>query len=367
MNLKFAGAGLTLLAALLAGCSNDKPAEPTAPATSPNATTATPAATNGSVKITGAGATFPNPIYSVWFDKYKATAAVDYQAIGSGKGIEQLKTGAVDFGASDAPLNDADEKAIPNTIHLPMVGGAVALGYNLPTFKGDLNLTPEIVAGIYLGKITKWNDPAIVAANKGAALPDLKITPVHRSDSSGTTYIFTNYLKAVSPEWATQRGAGKTVDWKGGIAGDKSDGVSTQVSRAPGSIGYFELTYALLKNLTFAAVKNQSGNFVKPSVDSTQAAIGDFADALIKDIKTPTVNAPGAQSYPIAGVTYILLRKSGGTAGTAAAASFWAWALKKEQQDQAKEKNYAPLPDALVKVDIDALKTIPGANLGDAK
>ena len=333
MNLKLAGVGLTLMAALLAGCSNDKP------------------------KITGAGATFPAPIYKEWIKNYQKTATVDYSDVGSGKGIDALKTKAVDFGASDAPLNAEEEATIPNAVHIPTVGGAVVLTYNLAGVT-ELKLTPEIIAGIYLGKIVKWNDPALIAANPGKTLPDTKILPVYRSDSSGTTYVFTSYLKAVNAEWASGPGSGKSIKWPAGTGKEKNPGVAKQVGDAPGSIGYVELTYAIANKATVAAVKNKAGNFITPDVDSTAAAIADFAAALAKDIKTQTINAPGAKSYPISSLTYALLVKQGGTPGTAAAAKFWDWTMQPEQQAAVKSLSYAPLPDALVKRNLAELKPI---------
>ena len=357
---------MALFAALLTGCGKT---EDTANAPTKTPDTKAPAAPNtpAAVKITGAGATFPKDIYAKWIEKYQQTAQVDYQPVGSGTGIKDLTAKTVDFGASDAPLSADEAKALPNAVQIPTVGGAVVLAYNLPNLKGDLQLTPEAIAGIYLGKITKWNAPEIAAANPGQNLPDVKITPVHRSDGSGTTYIFTNYLKKVNPEWAGTVGAGKQVNWKAGQAGDKSDGVSTQVTRTLGAIGYVELNYALSKKVPYASVKNHAGAFIKPDLESTQAAIADFTAALTKDITTPTLDAPGPKSYPICSLTYVLLVKSGGTPGTADAAKFWTWAMQPEQQSMAKELYFAPLPDALVKINLDTLKSLGEAKVSSTK
>ena len=356
MKLAFAGVGLTLFAALLAGCSSDKPADSGSSTMAP--TPSTPAPTAGAVTIKGAGATFPAPIYKKWFADYQKTATVNYLDIGSGKGIDALKNKTVDFGASDAPLSAEEEAAIPNAVHIPTVGGAVTLIYNLPGNPAGLKLTPEIIAGIYLGKIKNWNDPAIAAANTGVKLPDLKIQPVYRSDGSGTTYVFTGYLTAVSPEWAAGPKSGKAVKWPVGVGEPKNDGVAQQVASTNGAIGYVELTYAVKNKLSVASVKNKAGNFIAPDVDSTAAAIEDFADALAKDVKTPTINAPGERSYPIASLTYVVLVKSGGASNVAATAKLWDWAMQPEQQAEVKSLSYAPLPPALVKINQDALKPL---------
>ena len=354
MKLKFAGVGLTFIAALVIGCGDNKtPDSNTTSTPSTGAPAATP--TNGAA-INGAGATFPAPIYKKWIADYQSTAAVNYLDNGSAQGIDALKNKTVDFGASDAPLTTEEEAAIPNVAHIPTVGGAVVLTYKLPGDPAGLKMTPDIIAGIYLGSIKKWNDPALVAANPGVTLPDLKILPVYRSDGSGTTYVFTSYLTAVNAAWAAGPKADKSVKWPVGNGQPKNGGVAKLVAGTPGAVGYVELTYAAANKLPVAAVKNKAGNFITPDVDSTAAAIADFADALAKDIKTPTINAPGARSYPIASLTYVLLVKSGGAAHVAAAAKFWDWALQPTQQAEVKALSYAPLPDALVKTNLATLK-----------
>lgn len=315
--------------------------------------------------IEGAGATFPAPIYKQWFAKFQQAtgSSVNYQAVGSGAGINALKTRTVDFGASDAPLSEAEEAGMGGPIvHIPTVGGAVALGYNLPGIGSGLRFTPEILAGIYLGKIKNWRDPALVAANPGTNLPELAIHPVHRTDGSGTTFIFTSYLRKANSEWASSVGAGKSVNWPAGLGGKGSAGVAAVVRRTAGGIGYFDLAYAIENRLAYGSVKNRAGNFVTPSAESTTAALRRYVALLRKDVKTPTVDAPGVNSYPICSLTYILLAKNGGR-NTGGAAKLWAWAMEPAQQQQAKALYYAPLPADLVKINLAALKSVRGAQV----
>ncbi len=322
-------------------------------------------ATAGAQTIQGAGATFPYPIYKEWFAKFQTATniSVNYQSVGSGAGIKAFQTKTVDFGASDAPLSAEEEKAMPGpVVHIASIGGALALSYNLPGLGSGIRLTPEIVSGIFMGKITKWNDAAIVAVNPKRSLPDTAISPVHRTDGSGTTYVFTSYLKKVSSEWATTVGAGKSVNWPAGIGGKGNAGVAGVIQRTPGSIGYLELAYAVTNNISYASIKNKAGVFVAPSVASTTAALAQSANALKADIKTPTVDAPGKNSYPISGLTYILLYKTGG-ANAGITTKLWAWVLQKEQQEQAKGLFYAPLPGNLIGINKAALKSIAGSQV----
>jgi phosphate transport system substrate-binding protein len=310
--------------------------------------------------LQGAGATFPAPIYTKWFAGYQQAnnVQVNYQAVGSGAGYKALKDKTVDFAASDAPLSDKEEQALGEpVVHIPSVGGAVALAYNLPGAPPTLKLSGDIIADIFLGKVAKWNDPRITAINPGVNLPASNIQPVHRTDGSGTTYIFTNYLKKVSPAWAAGPGAGKSVNWPAGLAGKGNDGVAAQIQRTTGGIGYVELAYALKNKLPFAQVKNHDGQFVTASVDSTTAAIGQYTAELQKDIKTPTVDAPGAASYPICSLTYILMYKNGGR-NTAGAVKLWQWAMQPDQQKEAATLYYAPLPADVVKINKASLQTI---------
>ncbi len=315
--------------------------------------------------LQGAGATFPYPIYKEWFTKFQQATGVgvNYQSVGSGQGYNALKAKTVDFGASDAPLTAEEERAMPApVVHIPTVGGAVVLGYNVPGVGAGLRLTSDIVAGIFLGKITKWNDPAIVAVNKKIALPDLAIQPAHRTDGSGTTYIFTHYLKKVSADWAAGPGAGKSVNWPAGIGGKGNAGVAGAIQRTPGAIGYIELEYAVKQNIAYASLKNRSNNFVAPSVQSVTAAIAGAVNELKKDIKTPIVDSAGKNSYPISGLTYILIYKANNP-NNANVTKLWDWALEKAQQEFAQTLYYSALPDKLVGVNKAVLKSIPGSSV----
>ncbi|HXF59269.1 MAG TPA: phosphate ABC transporter substrate-binding protein PstS [Candidatus Saccharimonadales bacterium] len=318
--------------------------------------------------LTGAGATFPYPIYSKWFDMYrdKTGIEINYQSIGSGGGIQQIKAGTVDFGASDAALADARLKEMPRRIlHFPMVGGAVVLAYNLPTLRQPLRLTPELITGIYMGKITTWNDKRIAAANPGAALPAAPILPVHRSDGSGTTNIFTTYCSAVDGAWKEMVGANTSVSWNAGIGGKGNEGVSGLVRQTQGAIGYVELAYAKQNKLPVARVRNRSGQFIEPTLASTTAAAEGAAPMLAKDVRFPIVNSPAPTAYPICGLTFLLVYQDQKDAGKAhALASFINWAIH-DGQTVASSLDYAPLPQPVVKVNEASLKrlTIAGKPL----
>ena len=305
------------------------------------------------VNLTGAGATFPYPIYSKWFDMYnKATGVqINYQSIGSGGGIQQVKAGTVDFGASDAPLSNQRLKEMPKSVlHFPMVAGAVVLAYNLPSVKETLQLTPEVVTGIFLGKITMWNDPKIAASNPGVALPNAPVLPIHRSDGSGTTYIFVSYLAEVSRDWKDLVGVNTSVSWPVGIGGKGNEGVAGLVRQTSGAIGYVELAYAKQNNFTVASIKNRSGNFVAPSLASTTAAASGAAAALAKDVRSPIVNSPAPDAYPIAGLTFLLVyQEQKDAAKGKALADFIAWAIT-DGQSEAEQLEYAKLPEEVVKV-----------------
>jgi phosphate transport system substrate-binding protein len=311
-------------------------------------------------KLTGAGATFPYPIYSKWFDTYKQKTGVEinYQSIGSGAGIQQVKAGTVDFGASDAALSNAQLKEMPRkVVHIPTVGGAVALAYNLPGVE-TLKLTPEAITGIYLGRITVWNDKRITAANPGVALPGTPILPVHRSDGSGTTNIFVTYLSSVSTQWKELVGAGTSVSWPTGVGGKGNDGVSGVVKQTAGAIGYVELAYAKQNQLSVAQVKNRQGNFIEPSVQSTTAAIEAAMARLSRDVRSPIVNSAGATAYPISGLTFLLVyQDQKDPAKAKALVDFIGWAMG-EGQGNADDLLYAKLPDALIKVNRAALASL---------
>ncbi len=307
----------------------------------------------GSVDLTGAGATFPYPLYSKWFSKYASQTGVriNYQSIGSGGGIRQLSEQTVDFGASDSPMTDAEmakAKGGP-VLHVPTVIGAVAVTYNLPDLKEPLQLSGDVLGEIFLGKITRWNDSRIAALNAGLTLPARDILVVHRSDGSGTTYIFTDYLTAASRAWAAGPGKGKEIEWPVGLGGKGNEGVAGQVKQTPGTIGYVELAYAKQNKLAVAAVRNAAGSFVTPSVESATAAAAGVADKLgpDTDYRVSIVNAAGPQAYPISSFTWILLYKNqpDPTKGRKLV-DFLKWALRGGGSDAAA-LDYAPLPQAM--------------------
>jgi phosphate transport system substrate-binding protein len=305
------------------------------------------------VRLTGAGATFPYPLYSKWFDMYNKQTGVqiNYQSIGSGGGIQQVKAGTVDFGATDAPLSNARLKEMPRSvIHFPTVAGAVVLAYNLPSVTKPLQLTPETVVAIYMGKITTWNDKKIAAANPGVELPAAPIFPVHRSDGSGTTYIFVSYLSDVSREWKDLVGANTSVSWPVGIGGKGNEGVAGLIRQTPNSIGYVELAYAKQNKFAVAHIQNSSGKFIEPTLASTTAAAAGAAAALAKDVRTPIVNSPAPDAYPIAGLTYLLVYQEHKDAAKAKALSnFIAWAIS-DGQEVGEGLDYARLPEPVVQV-----------------
>lgn len=301
--------------------------------------------------INGAGATFPYPLYSKWFSEYNKQnpkVKINYQSIGSGAGIKQLVSKTVDFGASDAPMSDDEMKTAPApVVHIPTVLGAVVVSYHLEGLK-SLNLSPELISGIFMGKIKKWNDPAIAAENKGAKLPDLFITPVYRSDGSGTTAVFTDYLAKVSPEWAKNVGAGKSVKWPAGLGGKGNEGVSGVLKQTPGSIGYVEQVYAITNKLPVSSIKNAAGKYVQPSLESVSAAAEGALKTMPADYRISITNASGAKAYPISAFTYLLVyKKLEGTSGKDLV-KFLKWSMAKGQT-YAKDLAYAPLPKPLVK------------------
>ncbi len=316
------------------------------------ATIATVKYADADLLINGAGATFPYPIYSKWFDVYAKEnpgAHFNYQSIGSGGGIRMLSNRTVEFGASDAPLTDEQLTAAPAKIlHFPSVMGAVVVAYNLPGFTGTLKLTGPIVADIFLGNITKWNDPKIAALNPGATLPATDIVTCHRSDGSGTTYIFTDYLSKVSDSWSSGVGKSTSVKWPNGLGGKGNEGVTALVQQTPGGIGYIELIYALTNKIPFATLQNQAGNWVVASLDGVTAAAASMADKIPADFRVSITNAPGPQAYPISSFTYLLVyqKQTDRTQGQAIV-KFLQWAITTGQQ-YAPPLKYAPLPAAVV-------------------
>jgi len=298
--------------------------------------------------INGAGATFPYPIYSKWFDEYaKVDPSVrfNYQSIGSGGGQKQIMAQTVDFGASDGPMSDENLSKAPGKIlHIPTVAGAVVLTYNLPG-NPSLKLDGDTIAGIFLGQIKKWNDPKLAALNPGTTLPDKDIVVVHRSDGSGTTFIFTDYLSKVSGEWKQKVGNNTSVNWPAGIGGKGNEGVSGQVKQTPGAIGYVELVYAIQNKMPFAQVKNSAGEFVKPTIESVTAAV---ATANIPDdFRFSMTNAPGKDAYPICGATWLLVyAQQKDAAKGKKLVEFLKWAAK-DGEKMAKDLDYAPLPETV--------------------
>jgi phosphate transport system substrate-binding protein len=309
--------------------------------------------TSSGADLTGAGATFPYPLYSKWFNAYAANTGVkiNYQSIGSGGGIRQLSERTVDFGATDAPMSDAElAKAKGGPIlHFPTTIGAVVVIYNLPQVTQPLTLTGETIAAIFQGQITRWNDPRIAALNPGVALPATDILVVHRSDGSGTTYVFTDFLAKVSPAWATKPGKGKEVQWPTGLGAKGNEGVAGQVKQTPGAIGYAELAYATQNKLATAAVTNAAGEAVAPTIASVTAAAAGAAANLPPntDYRVSIVNAPGAGVYPISSFTWLILyeKQTDATKGKKLV-DFLRWALT-EGQGMAAPLDYAPLPDAM--------------------
>lgn len=322
------------------------------------------AAPAGAQSLTGAGATFPNPIYTKWFDAYnKATKVqINYQSIGSGGGIRQFTEGTVDFGATDGPMSVAQMEAVQkNVLHVPTVIGAVVLTYNLPSLGAtQLQLDGASIADIYLGRITKWNDKRIAAANPGVSLPNTDIIVVHRSDGSGTTYVFTDYLTKVSREWKDKVNYATSVKFPVGLGGKGNEGVTQQVKQLEGTIGYVELIYAVSNKLPYAKVKNAAGNFVVPSLASATAAAASAKFAKDTDFRVSITNAPGAQTYPITSFTWLLIRPDAKDAAKAKLVrDFLTWMVTPEAQAMATQLSYAPLPAeviALLKPRIAGLK-----------
>jgi phosphate transport system substrate-binding protein len=296
--------------------------------------------------LNGAGATFPYPIYSKWFNEFQKVHGVqiNYQSIGSGGGIRQLQAGTVDFGASDMPLNDDQLKEMGKPIiQFPTVLGAVVPAYNVPGVSGEVKFTPEALAGIFLGKITKWNDKALTSANSGLKLPDQDIVVVHRSDGSGTTFVWTDYLSKVSPEWKSAVGSNTSVKWPVGLGGKGNEGVSGVIRQQPGALGYVELIYALQNNITFGTVKNAAGVFVKASLESTTAAAASVKD-MPADFRVSITNAGGKNTYPISSFTYLLVpTKWQDQAKKTAMVNFLTWMLN-NGEPMVTQLNYAPLP-----------------------
>jgi phosphate transport system substrate-binding protein len=303
--------------------------------------------------INGAGATFPYPLYSKWFYEYTKvdpTVNFNYQAIGSGGGIRQITAETVDFGASDGALTDEQMKQAPGELlHIPMTAGAVVITYNLPGISQHLKLSPDVVADIFLGKISRWNDPRMVKDNPGVKLPGDHIIVAHRSDGSGTTNIFTDYLSSVSDTWKSKVGKGTSVNWPVGLGGKGNEGVSGLVKQTQGSVGYVELAYAVKNDLPYADIKNKAGNFIPPTIESTTAAVNGKINSMPVDFRVSLVNPDGEDAYPIAGLTWILVYKNQTDKQKGKKiVEFLRWAVTDGQKYSA-DLLYAPLPESLVK------------------
>ena len=313
-------------------------------------------------QINGAGATFPNPIYSKWFSEYakiKPGVLINYQSLGSGAGIRQLTNQTVFFGATDGPMTTDQLQAAPGKIlHLPTVLGAVVPVYQLAGVSAEIKFTGPLLADIFLGKVVKWNDPAIAKVNPGVKLPDTDITVVHRSDGSGTSYIWVDYLAKVSPEWKKSVGVSTAVKWPVGLGGKGNEGVAGLVKQTPGSIGYVELIYAIQNKIAFGAVQNANGEFVKASIPAVTAAAAAAAKSMPPDFRVSITNAPGAGVYPISSFTWLLLYENPkDKAQSKAMVEFMKWALT-DGQKMATDLGYAPLPAEVIKLEQAALATI---------
>jgi phosphate transport system substrate-binding protein len=314
------------------------------------------------IQINGAGATFPYPIYSKWFSEYNklhSNVQINYQSIGSGGGIQQVTNQTVFFGATDGPMTEEQLKAAPGPIlHFPTVMGAVVPIYNIPGFTGELKFTGRLLADIFLGKITKWNDPEIMKLNAGVKLPATDVTVVHRSDGSGTTYIWLDFLSKVAPDFKQQVGVATSVKWPTGVGGKGNEGVSGLVTQTPGAIGYVELIYALQNKISFGSVQNAAGMFVRASLEGVTAAAASAASNMPADFRVSITNAQGATAYPISSFTWILLYQNPkDTAQGKTMLDFMKWALS-DGQKLAPALGYAPLPASVVKLELAALGKI---------
>jgi phosphate transport system substrate-binding protein len=314
-----------------------------------------PGTTLAAQSLTGAGATFPNPIYTKWFDAYSKQTGVqiNYQSIGSGGGIRQFTEGTVDFGATDGPMNESQLAVVNgNVLHVPTVLGAVVVTYNLPSL-GDTRLKFDgtVLVDMFMGRITKWNDKRIAALNPGVKLPDIDLIVVHRSDGSGTTYVFTDFLNKFSREWRDKVGYATSVNWPVGLGGKGNEGVTQQVKQVEGAVGYVELIYALSNKLPYADIKNAGGIFVEPSLASVTSAAASAKLKADTDFRVSITNAPGADAYPIASFTWLLVHKDGKDAAKAKLIKdFLTWMMGPDAQKMAADLHYAPLPSEVVQL-----------------
>src|SRR5580658_1426346 len=318
------------------------------------------------LSINGAGASFPEPIYSKWFDEYHKkdpNIQINYQAIGSGGGIKQITEGTVDFGASDGPMNDDQLKSFQDkhgfpVLHFPTVLGAAVPTYNIPGVSAELNFSPEALAGIFLGKVTKWNDPVLTGPNPGVNLPGNDIVVVHRSDGSGTTYIWTDYLSKVSDEWKSKVNKNTSVNWPTGLGGNKNEGVAGLVKQTPNAIGYVELIFAIQNKMPYGKVKNSSGQFVKADLSSVTAAAAGAAKDMPADFRVSITNAPGKTAYPISSFTWLLIpSKFSDASKRDAIKGFVKWMLADGQNDT-EALAYSKLPKEVVSMELKALDKV---------
>lgn len=346
---------LSFMAVCLAAVSCHNKAEEDQPVTMPN-----------TVRLNGAGATFPYPIYSKWFDEYKKqhpTAEINYQSIGSGGGIKQITDGTVDFGASDGPMTDEQLATFQKqrnavALHFPTVLGADVPSYNIPGVSEELNFTPQILAGIYLGKITKWNDPEITKANPKVELPPNDIVVTHRSDGSGTTYVWTDYLSKVSDEWKSKVGKNTSVNWPVGLGAKGNEGVSGLLKQTPNSIGYVELIYAVQNHLSYGRVRNPGGNFIKADLASVTAAASEASKSMPDDFRVSITNAPGANAYPISSFTWLLIpSRITDPQKKKILTDFLSWMLA-TGQDLAEPLSYSRLPRDVIAQETQAITRI---------
>ncbi|HEX8847060.1 MAG TPA: phosphate ABC transporter substrate-binding protein PstS [Pyrinomonadaceae bacterium] len=307
----------------------------------------------GTVRLNGMGATFPNPLYQKWMSEYgklNPNAQIDYSSQGSGAGIQGILKQTVDFGASDGPMTDAELKSAPGEIlHIPTVLGAVVLTYKLPGVTQTLRFSPDVIADIFLGKIKKWNDERIRKDNEGINLPDADITVVHRSDGSGTSDVFTDYLSKVSSEWKEKVGRNKSPQWPTGIGGKGNEGVTGQIKNTPNTIGYVELAYAVQNKLPVALIKNKAGNFVEPSLDAVTAAAAETVGSIQEDLRASITDADGANVYPVSSYTYILVYKEQKDEAKGKVLVDYLWWGIHDGEKFAKDLLYAPLPPEIVK------------------
>jgi phosphate transport system substrate-binding protein len=318
------------------------------------------------LSINGAGASFPEPIYSKWFDEYHKkdpNIQINYQAIGSGGGIKQITEGTVDFGASDGPMNDDQLKSFQDkhgfpVLHFPTVLGAAVPTYNIPGVTAELNFSPEALAGIFLGKVTKWNDPVLTGPNPGVNLPGSDIVVVHRSDGSGTTYIWTDYLSKVSDEWKSKVNKNTSVNWPTGLGGNKNEGVAGLVKQTPNAIGYVELIFAIQNKMPYGKVKNSSGEFIKADLSSVTAAAAGAAKDMPADFRVSITNAPGKTAYPISSFTWLLIpSKFSDASKRDAIKGFVKWMLA-DGQNETEALAYSKLPKEVVSMELKALDKV---------